>query len=112
MELFTSNIILIIFAQLLHALTFAVVHVCSMKVISENFDEATIARNQTTYTLFTMGLGAAAGSYLAGQLWNASGNEISSFISVGAFSCIVIIAIMTIKGITQHRHPRSRDKAC
>ncbi|MGE6663866.1 MFS transporter [Paenibacillus xylanexedens] len=103
-EMFTSSLLMIIVAQLLHAFTFAIVHVCAMKVLSENSDELIIAKRQTTYTVITMGLGAALGSYLAGQLWDLSaGSGTSSFISVGTLSGVIIVLLLVIKRVVDYK---------
>lgn len=88
-EYFMGNVYLLLISQLLHAFTFALYHICTMSILSQNANQALIGKRQTTYTAITMGIGAALGSYLSGALWDLEFFEFSSFISVGVATSIL-----------------------
>ncbi|MBE3571272.1 MAG: MFS transporter [Bacillales bacterium] len=84
-----SNIFLLTVSQLLHSFTFALYHICAMYVLSRNTNQTILGQRQTTYTVITMGIAAAIGSYLSGVLWNNKLLHVSSFVTVGVFSALI-----------------------
>ncbi|PEA52941.1 hypothetical protein CON64_20965 [Bacillus pseudomycoides] len=95
-EFFVESITLLIISQLMHAFTFALYHICAMHILSLNADQDLISQRQTTYTVLTMGIGAALGAYLAGLLWDVKVFQFSSFVSVGVSSMIISIIIILL----------------
>jgi len=63
----------LVFAQLLHAATFAVYHSASVAAIHRLFEGRLQARGQAIYTSLSYGLGGATGTLLAGWSWTALG---------------------------------------
>lgn len=95
-EFFVGNITLLIISQLMHSFTFALYHICAMHILSLNADQDLISQRQTTYTVLTMGIGAALGAYLAGLLWEIKVVPFSSFISVGVGALIISTLIILV----------------
>ena len=64
---------LIIFAQTLHALTFAVFHASAVTVIHRFFPGRSQARGQALYTSIGYGAGGSVGGLFGGILWDSFG---------------------------------------
>ncbi|MDA0226265.1 MAG: MFS transporter, partial [Proteobacteria bacterium] len=75
---------LLVFAQLLHAATFAVYHSASVAAIHRLFEGRLQARGQAIYTSLSYGLGGATGTLLAGWSWGALGPAATFSISAVA----------------------------
>ncbi|WP_088352065.1 MFS transporter [Bacillus cereus] len=95
-ELFVGSITLLVISQLMHAFTFALYHICAMNILSLNADQDLISQRQTTYTVLTMGIGAALGAYLSGLFWDVKIFQFSSFISVGVSSLVISIILILL----------------
>lgn len=65
--------LLIVLAQLLHALTFGAHHAASIAAISRWFTGGTQARGQALYSSFSFGAGGLLGGLIAGGMWDAMG---------------------------------------
>jgi len=68
---FADRLWLLLPAQALHAATFGIYHAVAISMIGRHFSGALRARGQALYVSLGFGGGVAAGSYLAGQLWDA-----------------------------------------
>lgn len=66
---------LILIAQLLHAASFASVHVVAMHLIQDYFGKHHQGKGQALYTSVSFGLGGVLGGYYSGYLWNLLGAE-------------------------------------
>lgn len=104
LEYYISNLFLLTFSQLLHSFTFALYHICAMHVLSRNATQDVLGLRQTTYTVFTMGIAAAIGSYLSGILWHNVLLNVSSFITVGVFSAIISLLLVIFIMISERKH--------
>ncbi|MEQ1635378.1 MAG: MFS transporter [Methylococcales bacterium] len=62
-------------AQLLHAASFASVHVVAMHLIQDYFGKHHQGKGQALYTSVSFGLGGVLGGYYSGYLWNLLGAE-------------------------------------
>ena len=82
-----GSILVIIAAQLLHAVTFGIHHSASMSLIREWFPAQAQARGQALYTMASYGLGGSIGGIAAGWLWEAVSPEFS-FIAAAAAAMI------------------------
>lgn len=74
---------LLLLAQLLHAVTFAVHHSASILTIQQWFAGPAAARGQALYISIAYGVGASSGSLLAAWLWTAFGPS-AAFLSSSA----------------------------
>jgi PPP family 3-phenylpropionic acid transporter len=70
-------------AQLLHAATFGAFHAGSVAAVHRLFPGALEARGQAFFSTVTYGMGAAAGSLVAGWTWEALGPSPSFAVSAG-----------------------------
>ena len=68
-------------AQLLHAATFGAFHACSVAAVHRLFPGTLAARGQALFSTVTYGMGAAAGSLIAGWTWVAWGPTASFAVS-------------------------------
>ncbi|MFL0802153.1 MAG: MFS transporter [Agarilytica sp.] len=69
---FPENVPLIMLAQLVHALSFGVVHAVAIQFIKSRFSDASQGQAQAFYSAASFGGGAALGAYLSGLLWDIS----------------------------------------
>ena len=70
-----DDVLLLAFAQLLHAATFGAFHAASIAAVHKLFPGPVEARGQALYASLTGGLGGAAGTLLAGWAWSTLGAE-------------------------------------
>lgn len=85
---------LLIFAQLLHAATFAGVHVAGIHLVHQYFGEHHQGKGQALYSSLSFGLGGMLGSYYSGYYWESLG---STFIySMAAVFCSLAFVIAYI----------------
>ncbi len=63
----------LIFAQLLHAFSYAVHHTATMAILQRHFGEGTQSRGQALYSSVSYGFGGALGGLLCGYLWEWGG---------------------------------------
>lgn len=68
-------------AQLLHAATFGAFHAASIAAVHRLFPGRIAARGQAIYSSLTYGLGAAAGTLIAGWTWESLGATPSFLLS-------------------------------
>ncbi|MCX7672165.1 MAG: MFS transporter [Thiobacillaceae bacterium] len=64
---------LLLFAQVLHALTFGAYHACALALVHRHFRGRVQARGQALYNSLAYGVGGTAGSLYAGAAWDALG---------------------------------------
>jgi PPP family 3-phenylpropionic acid transporter len=79
-------------AQLLHAATFGAFHAASIAAVQRLFAGRLAGRGQAIYASLTYGLGAAAGTLIAGWSWESLGPSPSFGISAlfGALGALLI----------------------
>jgi len=70
---FPDHIALLIFAQALHAFSFATFHACMIEQIQRLFPPAQQGRGQALFNSAGYGVGAVAGALLSGLLWEPLG---------------------------------------
>ncbi|HTT13438.1 MAG TPA: MFS transporter [Burkholderiaceae bacterium] len=68
---FAQSAVVLVIAQLLHAMTFAVHHSASILAIQRWFPGRAAGRGQALYTSIGYGVGATLGSLIAAWLWSA-----------------------------------------
>jgi MFS transporter, PPP family, 3-phenylpropionic acid transporter len=94
-----GSLLVILLAQLLHAVTFGVHHSASMSLIRQWFPEKAQARGQAFYTMSSYGLGGSLGGIAAGWLWDTVSPEFSFLASalVAVLGVGVSIAALRIQ---------------
>lgn len=65
--------LLLVFAQTLHAFTFAIYHSSAVALTARYFGPARLARGQALYISLTFGLGGFIGATVSGSLWESIG---------------------------------------
>ena len=84
---------LILFAQVLHAVTYGAHHVAAMMVVHHFFKGKHQAKGQTVYTSVAYGMGGTLGAVLSGYTWEGLGAEITFTISaVSALLGMMLVA--------------------
>lgn len=83
--LFPSYLLIVIFAQLLHAATFGAFHAAAIDWVYYYFSGIHRGRGQALYSSLGFGAGGAVGSFYSGYLWAMSPN--------GAYLVAAIVAI-------------------
>jgi MFS transporter, PPP family, 3-phenylpropionic acid transporter len=79
---------IVIVAQAMHAVTFAVAHLAGIQLVQHAVPEGMRRRAQALYSGLTFGLGITVGSALAGPLYAAAGGE-GAFLAAAGLSVVV-----------------------
>lgn len=88
---FPDEMLVVIFAQGLHAASFGVYHAVAIQLIHRSFTGRHQGKGQALYSSVSFGAGGAAGSYLSGWGWDTVGAEMTYFIA--AFVAILAFII-------------------
>lgn len=80
---FADSLPLIIFAQLLHGLTFGVFHGAMINILRDWFPGHEQPRAQALYGSISFGAGGLAGGLLAGLIWEALGGDWTFMLCAG-----------------------------
>jgi PPP family 3-phenylpropionic acid transporter len=80
----------LLFAQLLHAITFGVAHAASIEIVRSHFKGAHQGQGQALYSSLSFGAGGAVGALIGGLLWDHSASLTFLVASVSSFSAFVI----------------------
>ena len=70
---FVESVVILVFAQLLHAATFGVYHTVAILYIHKFFRGRLQGRGQALYSSVSFGAGMAIGSLVSGYAWNGTG---------------------------------------
>ena len=92
-----GSVLVIILAQLLHAVTFGIHHSASMSLIQRWFPAQAQARGQAFYTMASYGLGGSIGGIAAGWLWEAVSPEFSFIAAAGAAGLGAVVAVSGLR---------------
>ena len=92
-----DNIILMAFAQTLHALSFAAFFAASMQFLVLFFPGRQNGHAQGIYYGFSSGIGGVLGALLSGQVWEAAGGETAFLLGSAAAALAAIIAWIWIR---------------
>jgi len=87
-------IAVIIFAQLLHAVSFGLFHAVSMQFIHRYFNGRLQARGQALYASIGFGAGNGLGSLFSGYAWQSVGPQVTFIISAALCVIAVFVAIV------------------
>lgn len=86
---FSEQLMVMLFAQLLHAATFGSVHAVGIALVQHYFSPSTQGRGQALFSSLGFGAGGALGAVLAGQLWNDWGAQ--TFVLAAGVSVLAIV---------------------
>lgn len=70
--LFADRLFVLLFAQLLHACSFGIVHAVSIEIVRSYFGTRHQSQGQALYSSLSFGAGGALGALMAGLLWDYS----------------------------------------
>lgn len=90
-------IAILIFAQLLHAVSFGLFHAVAMQFIHRYFNGRLRARGQALYASIGFGAGVGLGSLCSGYAWESVGPQVTFIISAALCVIAVFVAIAAKK---------------
>jgi PPP family 3-phenylpropionic acid transporter len=77
--MFVDNAIMLVFAQVLHAASFGIMHAVAIHLIHKFFTGKNQGKGQALYSSISFGAGGAVGSLYSGYLWSGAGPEVVYF---------------------------------
>ena len=90
----TDHLTVIVIAQLLHALTYASIHIGAMNLIARTIPPSISATAQSLYSALAMGLGTGIATFTSGRLYTAMGSDsyfvMSVLAGLGAITALMI----------------------
>ncbi|MFQ5994237.1 MAG: MFS transporter [Acidiferrobacterales bacterium] len=87
----------LVFAQMLHALTFGAYHAAAIALIHQFFTGHHQVRGQAIYSSVSFGLGGAIGSFYSGMTWSSLGPKGTFGIASLLALLALVIALVAIK---------------
>ncbi len=87
-----GNLVVLSFAQTLHAASFGVMHAVSIHLIHRYFTHDHQGRGQALYSSLSFGLGGAVGSLVSGYLWQSAGGGTVFYIAAVISACALFFA--------------------
>jgi PPP family 3-phenylpropionic acid transporter len=87
-----ESLVLVLFAQVLHAATFGTFHAAAIHLVHHYFVGRHQGRGQALYSSVSFGAGGAVGSLLSGYLWTSIGPSSIYYLSAGYAGMAVLIA--------------------
>lgn len=85
---------LLIFSQLLHALSFGLIHATSVHFIHHYFSASFQSRGQALYTSIAFGVGGAIGNLASGYLWLQGKGAVLTFVFATTMAIISALLIL------------------
>lgn len=92
--LFPDQMVVLVFAQLLHAASFGSLHIVGIALVQHYFPPLTQGRGQAFFSSLGFGAGGFLGSVAAGYVW-AWGGGMPAFM-MAALGCLVAIVLATL----------------
>ncbi|MFT2112419.1 MFS transporter [Marinomonas sp. 2405UD68-3] len=86
---YADSLVVVLIAQLMHCITFALFHMVSIEQVHRLFPEKYAAQGQTMYSAFAIGLGGGSGMILSGYIWELSGGK-------GVFTFAAIVSALAL----------------
>lgn len=96
---FADSVVIITFAQLLHAASFGLYHVVVIFLIHRLFTGAHQGRGQALYSSLSFGAGGAIGSLLSGYLWSGIGPQAMYLMAAAAALCAFFVVILGLRNL-------------
>lgn len=96
---YADKLPVLLFAQCLHALSFAVAHSVAIEMVREAFPAVNRGSGQAFYSAACYGGGGAVGAYLTGQIWSHSPVAAFAFASLAAgLGAVAVVFGLRISG--------------
>ncbi len=86
-----QSLVLLLFAQVLHAFTFGSFHAASIEMIRRHFSGGHEGQGQALYGAVSFGLGGSTGAFISGLLWEHSPSATFLMSSVACFIAVLVI---------------------
>lgn len=93
---YADNLVLLVFAQLLHMASFGLFHAVAVVCVHDFFPGKTHGRGQALYSSAGFGAGGALGSLYSGYSWSLFGPQAMFWIASGLVAVAMIIAVVWI----------------
>lgn len=91
-----DSLLLMLFAQTLHAATFGSLHAVGIALVHHYFSKTTYGQGQALYSSFGFGLGGALGAFISGLLWDDVGAFYTFSLSALASLIAILLALVWI----------------
>lgn len=88
-----ESLAILVVAQVMHAASFGSFHAAALAVINEWFQGRRHVRGQALFSSFVYGAGSAAGSLMAGGLWQAAGPQWTYTAASVAAACGLLLLL-------------------
>jgi len=88
---FADDLMLLIFAQCLHAMSFGAMHAAAIHYVHQTFPLESQGRAQALYSSMGFGAGGAAGAYLSGLVVDFGGYSLAFELSGGVAALAVVL---------------------
>ena len=92
---YRDYIVIVLFAQSLHAITFGVYHAVLIHAISKLLPSGLEGRGQALYSSLSFGVGGGLGTYVASQLWEQMPSH-QLFIYAGLVTLITLLCLLPL----------------
>ncbi|MES9844424.1 MAG: MFS transporter [Candidatus Sedimenticola sp. 6PFRAG5] len=89
---FPESLVILLFAQTLHAATFGTFHAAAIHLVHHYFTGRHQGRGQALYSSLSFGFGGAVGSLYSGFLWSSMGPTLTYGIAAGVSLLAFVIA--------------------
>ncbi|MEM7405950.1 MAG: MFS transporter [Pseudomonadota bacterium] len=89
---FADSLVVLLFAQLLHAVTFGLYHAAGVHIVRSRFSGALQGRGQALYSAVGFGIGGGLGGLASGFLWESVG-PFGSYLSAAAAAGIATLVL-------------------
>jgi len=99
---YAEYLVVLLFAQLLHACSFGIAHAVSIEWVRTHFKGAHKGQGQALYSSLSYGAGGAAGALIGGFLW-----DFSASLTFVLMAIVMLIALI-IGYVGVHRAPSER----
>lgn len=101
---FADQLVVLLFAQLLHAASFAVLHATGIRWVQSLFPANAQGRGQALHASFGWGLGGVLGSIAAGYLWYHFGSSLTFWVAaLASLSAFLLLIVMNLNGKAQQK---------
>ncbi len=95
---FPDELAVLLFAQLLHAITFGCSHAAAIALVHEFFPKNVHGQGQAIYSSCGFGLGGAVGAYLSGVSWTLFGSNNTFLIAAVVAISAIVVAVWGFRG--------------
>lgn len=92
---FADNLAALLFAQILHAVTFGFLHAAAIHLTHRLFTGSTQGRGQALFSSITYGIGGAGGALVAGALWPHYGAQ-TAFLAMSVVGVVAVLILWAL----------------